>query len=237
MKNQYFGDVNDYRKYALLRHLVRSGFERLLVSWMLTPDDSRTDGSLRRYLHDPQRYAPIDPELHFTLRTLLAEGVKPEIALLENSGIVSATFHSSIVPDTLHERIRWRRGLLEAAVGADLVFVDPDNGIEVMSKPIGRKDSRKFVAWRELTDLWSEGCSILIYQHFRREERSSFAIRMAKELASKTGASLVEGFSTPHVLFLLAAQQCHADQFTAARMRLPKAWNGHIEPLGLTTIQ
>lgn len=33
MKNQYFGDINDYRKYGLLRVLQSTG-SKLLVAWM-----------------------------------------------------------------------------------------------------------------------------------------------------------------------------------------------------------
>jgi hypothetical protein len=44
MKNQYFGDINDYRKYGLLRILQSTGNGRLLVAWMLTPDGGSRDG-------------------------------------------------------------------------------------------------------------------------------------------------------------------------------------------------
>ena len=44
MKVQYFGDVNDYRKYVLLRLLAKSGEFKIGVCWMLTPADDRTDG-------------------------------------------------------------------------------------------------------------------------------------------------------------------------------------------------
>ena len=39
MKNQYFGDINDYRKYGLLRILSTYGPIKTAVCWMLTPDD------------------------------------------------------------------------------------------------------------------------------------------------------------------------------------------------------
>lgn len=39
MKHQYIGDINDYRKYALLRTLSADGVNRIGVCWMLTPDD------------------------------------------------------------------------------------------------------------------------------------------------------------------------------------------------------
>ena len=44
MKDQYFGDINDYRKYGLLRAVVCTSGLRLMVAWMLTPDDGSTDG-------------------------------------------------------------------------------------------------------------------------------------------------------------------------------------------------
>jgi hypothetical protein len=50
MKDQYFGDVNDFRKYGLLRVLVGTDHLRLGVCWMLTRPDSRTDGGLLAYL-------------------------------------------------------------------------------------------------------------------------------------------------------------------------------------------
>jgi hypothetical protein len=40
MKEQYVGDVNDYRKYALLRHFAIECGLRVGVCWMLTPPDT-----------------------------------------------------------------------------------------------------------------------------------------------------------------------------------------------------
>ena len=34
MKDQYFGDINDYRKYGILRALQSKGQRTLLVAWM-----------------------------------------------------------------------------------------------------------------------------------------------------------------------------------------------------------
>lgn len=36
MKHQYVGDINDYRKYTLLRLLSSGGTNRIGVCWMLT---------------------------------------------------------------------------------------------------------------------------------------------------------------------------------------------------------
>lgn len=49
MKNQYFGDIGDYGKYGLLRHLAGQGLS-ISVNWYLTPKDTTNDGSIRGYL-------------------------------------------------------------------------------------------------------------------------------------------------------------------------------------------
>ena len=53
MKNQYFGDINDYQKYGLLRTISRDTGLRLAVCWMLTPDDGRSDGKKTGYVDRP----------------------------------------------------------------------------------------------------------------------------------------------------------------------------------------
>jgi hypothetical protein len=71
MKNQYFGDINDYRKYGLLRALQSTGDGSLLVAWMLTPDDGGRDERFRAYLDDPDTWAKYDPDLFVGLTGLL----------------------------------------------------------------------------------------------------------------------------------------------------------------------
>jgi hypothetical protein len=115
------------------------------------------------------------------------------------------------------------------------VFVDPDNGIEVPSKPVGQKGSSKYVTWDDISGLWATGCSVLIYQHFRRERRCAFARRMVSELALRTNAAYLEAFRTPHVLFLLALQREHETAARAVLALLQKDWNGQVDPVGLAT--
>jgi hypothetical protein len=232
MKNQYFGDINDYRKYGLLRVLQSTGSGRLLVAWMLTPDDGSADGGFRSYLEKPEVWMRYDTELFTGLAGLLQPGCDRAVSLMERSTLLPRTsYYSAVVPDAAKERDAWRRGLLVPAGDADLVFVDPDNGIEVPSKPVGRKGSSKYVTWQEIGDLWATGCSVLIYQHFRRERRAAFTERMASELREHTGARVTVALRTPHVLFLLAAQERHAAEVREAVARLSHRWSGQIEPM------
>ena len=69
MKNQYFGDENDYKKYGLLNTLIGSGDLPTAVCWMLTPDDSGPDGRFTDYLSQRDKWRRYDPLLYDHLRT------------------------------------------------------------------------------------------------------------------------------------------------------------------------
>jgi hypothetical protein len=74
MKNQYFGDINDYRKYGLLRGLSNDGEISTFVCWMLTANDSRPDGKFISYLGNQEKFSKYDPELF----NILSECLKSE---------------------------------------------------------------------------------------------------------------------------------------------------------------
>jgi hypothetical protein len=233
MKNQYFGDVNDYRKYGLLRALQSTWDGSLLVAWMLTPDDGGKDGGFRSYLKAPKVWAKYDPELFAGLAELLRSASQPSVSLIERSALLPRVrYHSAVVPDGRIERDAWRDDLLCKALGVDLVFFDPDNGVEVPSKPVGRERSSKYVTWQEIQALWEAGCSLLIYQHFRREARDAFARRLVSELRERTGASFAEAFLTPHVLFLLVTQDRHLERLASVPEVLFVRWRGQIDTMG-----
>ena len=47
MKNQWFGDQYDFRKYGLLYFLCEKYYKKLLVAWMLTKNDSFKEGTIQ----------------------------------------------------------------------------------------------------------------------------------------------------------------------------------------------
>jgi hypothetical protein len=201
---------------------------------MLTADDGSRDGGNISYLRSPEKWERFDPDLYAGLSALLQLGPARQVSLIESSKLLPRTsYYSAAVPDGRDERDVWRTGMLDAASGVDLVFVDPDNGIEIPSKPVGRKGSSKYVTWKELQELWDAGCSLLIYQHFRREPREAFAARMASELRRRTGAPFTEALRTAHVLFLLVAQAEHEALFRKAISDAATPWEGQITVMGL----
>lgn len=132
MKNQYFGDINDYLKYGLLRAIIGASNLRTLVGWMLTHDDPGTDGRFVSYLENSAKWARHDPDLFTHLKEMLAQGAPRRVGLMERSLLLpGAKYFSAIVPDSAEARSAWFRSLLEQSQGRELVFLDPDNGLEV----------------------------------------------------------------------------------------------------------
>lgn len=125
MRDQYAGDVSDVVKFALLRALA--GADRTLgIAWYYAPgDDGRADG---RHLEwrDEAAWRLLDAQLHAGLATL------PErsIAALEQAAIwpTGALFHCEPMPARV-ERSAWGMRKRSALDGADVVFLDPDNGV------------------------------------------------------------------------------------------------------------
>jgi hypothetical protein len=125
VRDQYAGDVSDVLKFAFLRALA--GADRTLgIAWYYAPgDDGRPDG---RHLEwrDDAAWRLLDEERHTGLATL------PErsIAALERAAIwpTGVLFHREPVPPR-DERSAWGTRKRSALNGADIVFLDPDNGI------------------------------------------------------------------------------------------------------------
>ncbi|MCP5056895.1 MAG: hypothetical protein GY937_09255 [bacterium] len=158
-----------------------------------------------------------------------------QVALIEGATLLPrTTFFSEIVPDPIDERSAWFSALLERSSMADLVFLDPDNGIEVASKPVGRKGSSKYVRWSEIDQLFESGCSLVVYQHYPRKPREEFAASLAETARRRTGAVLVGGFHSAHVLFLLLGQPHHEERLRAGIRRVVREWAGQLNRLELS---
>lgn len=222
MKEQYVGDVNDYRKYALLRLLGRSSL-KLGVCWMLTPNDKRSDGNKLGYLDQPQQERH-DPELFALLRRVRSEPDARRLFLIEDSETLpGAVFVNTIVPETLLERQLWFKQASAALADTDLIFFDPDNGIEVGSVAKGQRNSSKYVYRDELAATYRAGHSLLVYQHFQRKERESFIRDVADDLRRAAADAEIWAIRTAHVVFMLAIQPRHRSALSQAAHHVREA--------------
>ena len=209
MQNRYTGDVGDFGKLALLRAL--SPARRLGVAWYLCDGEGETsnDGKHTGYLAKPKRFRHLDPELFDCLDALVRAfraGRPREVSALEHGDLLGgAVFHREIVPRARDERAVWFAGLVAKVDHCDLVFVDPDNGLE------GASLSPKSVAWEELRALRRKGRTLIVYHHQTRYRGGAVkeAVYREEQLRDLAGARRVEAIrlrpGTPRFYFLIDA--------------------------------
>lgn len=150
MRDQYAGDVSDVLKFGLLRALVGSD-RKLGIAWYYAPgDDGRPDGRHLEWRDEPG-WQTLDSVLHAALSALPTRSV----AALESLAIwpLGSMFHSDPMP-TRAERLEWGRRKREALATADLVFVDPDNGLG--------NETQKHATFAEIHKLRRPGRAIVL---------------------------------------------------------------------------
>lgn len=230
MKNQYFGDVNDYLKYGLLRCFINEGLS-IGVCWMLTPNDGRTDGRKISYLSEPGSWRSCDSALFDVLARAVGNH-RRHVRQAQNSACLSkALFFKQIVPDDRLLRERWLGRALSKLMEADLLFFDPDNGIEVRSKPKGSRDSSKYLYWDEIQVAWRQPSSLLIFQHFPRRNHQQFASSLRSRLHELIGNGEVTSLVTSNVVYLLACKPKHQVRVRRAIDDVSENWSGRISTL------
>jgi hypothetical protein len=231
LKHQYFGDVNDYRKYGLLRALsVASGLP-IGVCWLLTTNDQKRDGESRRYLSNPDGWRDHDARLYDELCRLLATGVDRSILHAEAWGLVPrARYFPALLGDSRVDREAYFARAWGYLADQPLIFFDPDIGLETRSIRPGHKHSSRYLFWNEVEETFRLGHSVVIYQHFPRQERLSFTARLAAEVHRRLQAPLVDTYTTAHVLFLVAGRQEHAAALARAPRLVSRNWVGQIVP-------
>jgi hypothetical protein len=232
MKNQYVGDENDYRKYGLLRLLTDQGQLSCGVCWMLTPDDGGSDGGKISYLGNREARRHRDPTLFDTLTDSVLHRRNRNVSEIERAGILpNARFFVNVLTDNESQRRSYFEAARACFRGVDLIFFDPDNGMEVSSKPRGRPGSAKYLYWLELGMTFRANHSVLVYQHFPRRDRVTLCDETQEEFKKRLGAPEVHLYLTPNVLFVLAVQPRHVDYFRSRAPLVEKAWGSEINPV------
>lgn len=229
MQNRYAGDLGDFMKFGLLRHLaapVRAGGAGLTIglNWYLTPDEGHnSDGRHIAYLSPDHRQhqalRSCDPELMRCLIQAVNRG--RTVGSLEESGALpvnSPSFAEMLMPaHDVAARQRWHRRALEVLAHPEVVFVDPDNGIR--ERGHGMK-SHKFALIGELNDYAARGQSLVAYHHADRSaDARTQARRRLRELAIGVGQASVGAVVARRGtcrFFLVTAADAHREQLAAS---------------------
>lgn len=126
MKDQYAGDISDYLKFTFLRTVTQNDIP-LGIAWYYNPgNDGRPDGRHVEYQHQDE-WRALDPSVYDQLSAM----TEPSVIALEclhfwRNHVVK--FHREPV-ELGGQRQDWVQGMVNAMQDAQLVFLDPDNGL------------------------------------------------------------------------------------------------------------
>jgi hypothetical protein len=203
---------------------------------MLTPNDPRPDGHRIQYLEDPEQWRHFDPVVFDHLHKCVIEQKNRAVRNLKSRGILpNCKFYSEIIQDGTDQRKKYLQIFLKFAHNSDLIFFDPDNGMEVKSVCLGRRRSSKYLYFSEVQQTFSAGHSILIYQHLTPRPRRSLVSGLASRFQVVTGVNKVYLYWTQFVVFLLISQPRHENYFVRSNKKVAQLWKDqiHTETFGV----
>lgn len=241
MQDRYVGDIGDYGKYGLLRALtsteLKSGARlKLFVNWYKTCPNNKKfnknkEGKFINYLNkkNASKYVEYDNDLYSKLQTIVNTNRSIEEIERKDAGILTATFYNNIVCSG-NERLDWHRRSLKNSQGSDIVFLDPDNGIETKKMRDEKKNSVKHVKWDEISDYYLNH-SVIVYQHQPRVKCEVFINdlfeQQRKYIKNKVDIIRIVKYSSfVNRFYLMFIHRNHAtvfyDAIESMRNRIPK---------------
>ncbi|MCX6647246.1 MAG: hypothetical protein NTY09_12950 [bacterium] len=230
MKNQYFGDINDFSKYGILRILCDTFPSDIAVCWMLTPDDSTPDGHLA-YLDKPKEYRHCDSYVFDQLRDLVINQKARDVSHASKViGKPNLKFIDTILKDDKKSRLEYFDMVKRETADCDLVFFDPDIGLSPDSVKKGSKDSSKYLFWDELADFYNvQQKSILLYQHYpQRSQHVPFVRDCVEKIKEHTKPFHVYSLKDTRVVYFLIPQREHHDWVWEGVIRMIREWEGIV---------
>ena len=252
MQNRYVGDIGDFGKYGLLRALT--GFQAasdseprlpLGVVWYLNPnEDDNSDGQfisfLRQTAANDKRFRECDPPLYDILRRVVEAGHR-DLTSIENGDVFpgGTVYYSHSLSyadkeprvDREARRRTWIQEALAITAIAQIVFVDPDNGLSKTANRFGKKGP-KSVFMDDLIPYVHRGQSVVIYHHLGRQGTAEQQIESwSAELGEQLGRvpwSLRFHRGSARVFFVIPSDEHEAVLDARIRDFCHGPWNQHF---------
>lgn len=250
MQDCYTGDIGDFGKYGLLRWLcgMFDDGDPLSLGVLWYHFECCDGGDSIGYLDGPE--PPLRrccPDLFDRLREIV-QCDRRSIAEIEASGALPCgtvffsdkmIFASLPADEALQARLAWSERGAYTVRDADLVFADPNNGLETPSMNRTRRRSSRHAYYDEFNSCWSRGQSLVLYQHSARGwhgKKATFDQQIEKRMAELhsrlEGPPLVMTLRFGARAYFVVAQIKHA---TILDLRIRKfvgqdsPWRKHFE--------
>ena len=231
MRDDFVCDIGDYGKYGLLRHLNAATGLTLGILWMKTRSKGAGRG-IRDYLDNPAshwRVSDCDRVLFDALGEL-KNRARCSLDAIERSAVLpqGTLYHAEPLDEfslkgspaqVPSDRDQWFNRAVSEIAPADLVFLDPDTGLEIPSIPRHRAGNVRYVYYEELTALWNQHQSLVVYHHLpHRAAEDEIGQRGRDLLAALPGARIwsLRWHRVQGRLYFLVCQPHHADALASA---------------------
>jgi hypothetical protein len=245
MQHRYVGDVGDFGKYALLNALASSGF-RLGIIWYLNEyEESNSDGKFISFDH----LNTLDSQLFEKLR--LIRTVKRHLSQINSGGVLPAdtVFFDGALPrpkrpcytpderdSEQKHRGKWFDDAFDAMSAAQLVFLDPDNGIA--PNGLGTHSTRacKYAFECEVKKIVASGRSVIVYQHQNRngtlEQQVERSMQRFADVVTGAFGITFHAYAVRSYI-ILPASSIHKERLSSCCNRfLENGWNRVFRVLG-----
>lgn len=219
MKNQYFGDVNDYFKYDLCIYLAENlpKIQRFTFIPTLTANDVLLkDGNKVEYPMGVGRESLYD-FLQHCLKEDRPENPRKVVWLRKYFEEQGPKFKFRYCPygDSLDQEFTHRgreeyfQNIPDELLQSAVIMVDPDNGLDVKSSRVG--NFHKFIKYSEARDLYQRmdvNSVLVVYQHFPRFNHEQYLKDLHDRIQEEIICPVpVTAFSSNIALIMLAKNE------------------------------
>lgn len=182
MQDQYAGDIGDYGKFGFLQVLEGTGLS-IGINWYYTGLEASKQKQQDGRYRIAQKYFECAPKLATMLYEIsVQEGIGRSVKALEQARLLKTALYYRNPVGQKGYRSLWHKAALERLESADVVFLDPDNGL--LAKSVGRnsKKSVKYVFEDEILSYLLRGQAVVFYHHRPRQQAKLYFSEMSDRI-------------------------------------------------------
>lgn len=223
MQDRFVGDIGDFANHGILRALCGKpekpvhGLKLGVVEYFNKPsgkDLEKGAGNHIEFLkvleYNKSKYQVCDPKLYDALRKLVGDSLVSGTELKIDSERartllpVDERYYDVRIP--VGDRHNWLKGALQKTADANVIFVNPDNGIRVKIKDKEGKRKERIVELEEKTNscqhisfgelkcLYGKGKSLIIYHQLGQGNKKE---ETAEDRIKSISKCLLHGLKQP----------------------------------------
>lgn len=250
MQNRYVGDIGDFVKYGLLNFILENRLTntklKLGVNWYLVPDEKHNeDGKYIDYLRPSKRFSSslqqCNPKLYRQLKEIVFNKKVRNVTEIERGEVLpkGTIFLSKLIKhdpsmspsEKVRTRESWHSAALKGLMTSDIVFLDPDNGVQTEKLLLTRKKSSKYVLFGEVADYYKRGQSVIMYSHRVRQKEPDCwnHFNRLKELSRSDNPLILTAYRYTIRDFVFLPQPRHRKMLENSLANFENEWNKNFK--------